>query len=181
MNIDGIRTATAQDATQIAKLVNDAYRPSPEVGGWTHESALVSGPRTNAAMVESAIAARNSTLLVGLHDQEILACVQIEQHGDVSHIGLLAVSPAMQGGGAGKAMLKHAEDFAIQKYGANKFVLAVVTNRSELAAFYVRRGYRKTSAVADYPKDAGVGIPLRADLKVETYEKSAEGLIPVRG
>ncbi|MES2489527.1 MAG: GNAT family N-acetyltransferase [Pseudomonadota bacterium] len=132
-------------------------------------------------MIESAIAAAHSTLLVGLHNQEILACVQIEQHGSASHIGLLAVSPQLQSGGLGKEMLKHAEDFAIEKYGANKFVLAVVTNRSELAAFYVRRGYQKTSEVTGYPKDAGVGTPLRSDLKVEMYEKTAEGLMTVRG
>ena len=155
MCIDGIRVATIQDATQIAKLVNEAYRPSSKAGGWTHESALVSGPRTSVAMIESAIASDNSTVLIGLHDHKILACVQIKPHGDASHIGLLAVSPTLQGGGVGKEMLKHAEAFAIEKYRANKFLLAVVTNRSELAAFYMRRDYQKTSAVTDYPKDAG--------------------------
>ena len=179
MRIDAVRAATLQDAARIVKLVNEAYRPAPESGGWTHESALVSGPRASDAMIESAITADDSTVLVGLGNQVILACVQIEEHGDASHIGLLAVSPMLQGSGVGKKMLQHAEDFAIENYGANKLVLAVVASRSELAAFYVRRGYQKTGAVADYPKAASVGTPLRSDLKVETYEKTVETLIKV--
>ena len=179
MNINVIRAASVQDATQIAKLVNDAYRPRPGAAGWTHESELVSGLRTTVSMIEAAMRLQDAVILVGLCDEEILACVQIEKHDDSSHIGLLAVSPKLQGAGIGKQMLQHAEVLAIEKFRSTKLILGVVSNRNELAAFYVRRGYEKTDAISDYPATAGVGMPLRAGLKVEMYEKSVETVITV--
>lgn len=181
MSIDEIRTATLSDAAQIAKLVNDAYRPPLGAGGWTHESGLVSGARTSTEMIEAAIVLHDSILLVALSNQQILACVQIERHGSASHIGLLAVSPAVQGSGVGKQMLRHAEALALENYRSEKWILAVVSNRNELAAFYARRGYKKTAVVSDYPTTVGVGIPLQSGLKVELYEKAVAAMTEAEG
>jgi hypothetical protein len=49
--------------------------------------------------------------------------------------------------------------------------MAVVSSRSELIAFYLRRGYQKTGVVQDYPLSAGVGTPKFSGLKIEVLEK----------
>ncbi|MDO9177486.1 MAG: hypothetical protein Q7U16_04020 [Agitococcus sp.] len=41
-----LREATPLDTADIVGLVNRAYRPSFENGGWTHERDLVQGNRT---------------------------------------------------------------------------------------------------------------------------------------
>ena len=173
MSMDTFRTANKSDAEAIAQLVNKAYRPETVAAGWTHESDLVSGNRTSVGQVEEVISKRDSVILVGLKDSEIVACVHIEKDGSYCHIGMLAVNPMLQGAGAGKQMLAHAEKYANESFGSEKFVIVVVSSRSELIAFYLRRGYRKTGTVQDYPLWAGVGTPKCSNLKTEVLEKQS--------
>lgn len=171
MSIDTFRTASPSDVEAIAKLVNAAYRPASGASGWTHESNLVSGDRTSANAVAELISKPDSVILVGTQHSAMVACVHIEKHGSNGHIGMLAVSPTLQGAGAGKQMLSHAEEYAHHHFGAEKFVMLVVSARSELVAFYLRRGYQQTGAVTDFPLSAGAGVPKRAGLKIEILEK----------
>lgn len=171
MNIDMVRIANESDASAIAKLVNSAYRPSSDSAGWTHEAELVAGERTSSAQVAETIKRPNSAILVGSENSEIVACVHIEKEGNNSHIGMLAVSPTLQASGIGKQMLTLAENYAIETFGTEKFILVVVSARSELIAFYLRRGYKKTGSVMDYPLSEGVGIPKDPALKIEVLEK----------
>lgn len=171
MSIDTFRTASKSEAGAIAQLVNKAYRPETGPVGWTHESALVSGNRTSAGQVAEVMSKPDSVILVGLKDSEIVACVHVGKDGTNSHIGMLAVNPELQGAGAGKQMLAHAERYASESFGSEKFIMAVVSSRSELIAFYLRRGYQKTGAVQDYPLAAGVGTPKMSGLKTAALEK----------
>ena len=171
MSIDTFHTASKSEAEAIAQLVNKAYRPETGSAGWTHESDLVSGNRTSAGQVSELMSKPDSVILVGLKDSEIVACVHVEKDGSNSHIGMLAVNPKLQGAGAGKQMLAHAERYANESFGSEKFIMAVVSSRSELIAFYLRRGYQKTGVVQDYPLSAGVGTPKFTDLKTEALEK----------
>lgn len=169
--MDTFRTANKSDVEAIAQLVNKAYRPETGTAGWTHESDLVSGNRTSVGQIAEVISKPDSVILVGLKDSEIVACVHVEKDGSYSHIGMLAVNPKLQGAGAGKQMLAHAESYANESFGSEKFIMAVVSSRSELIAFYLRRGYQKTGAVHDYPLSTGVGTPKFSDLKIEVLEK----------
>ena len=174
MTIDLTRIAAINDAAPIAELVNAAYRPSPGAAGWTHESELVSGARTTAMMMESEILRPDSVILIGVSRQEIVACVQVQKKHNEAHIGLLAVKPGLQNSGLGKEMLQHAEKLALDRFGAEKLVLAVISNRQELVNFYIRRGYKSTDDCSGYPASAGVGIPMRTDLVVRRYEKTSK-------
>lgn len=171
MNIDTFRTASKPDAEAIAQLVNKAYRPETGTAGWTHESDLVSGNRTSVDQVVEVMSKPDSVILVGLKGSEIVACVHVEKDGSNSHIGMLAVNPKLQGAGAGKQMLAHAESYASENFGSQKFLIVVVSSRSELLSFYLRRGYQKTGSVMDYPLSAGAGTPKHANLKIEVLEK----------
>lgn len=165
------RNAEKSDAETIAKLVNQAYRPQPGASGWTHESLLVSGDRTTVAQVAELMAKPDSTILVGITDNAITACVHVEKDGQHCHIGMLAVNPILQGAGLGKQILAYAERFARERFEADKFILLVLSARTELIDFYRRRGYAKTGRVLDYPLAAGVGTPRHCDLKIEVLEK----------
>ena len=113
----------------------------------------------------------DSIILVGLKDSEIVACVHIEKDSGNSYIGMLAVSPILQGAGMGKKILALAERYASENYGSEKFIMVVLSSRSELISFYLRRGYQQTGAVMDYPLSAGAGTPKHPDLKIEVLEK----------
>lgn len=171
MSIDSFRTANNTDAEAIAVLVNGAYRPEPGVTGWTHESNLVAGSRTSAVQILETLSRHHSVILVGLNNKAIVACVHVEKDGNNSHVGMLAVNPSLQGAGAGKLMLAEAEKYASSVFGSEKLVMVVVSERTELVSFYLRRGYRKTGLVLDYPISAGTGIPKNPEMKIETLEK----------
>ncbi|NOS89228.1 MAG: GNAT family N-acetyltransferase [Methylococcaceae bacterium] len=169
--IDKYRIANKSDIEAIVKLVNRAYRPASGASGWTHESGLVSGNRTNDSQITEIMSKPDSVILVGLSSSEIIACVHIEKMGKNSHLGMLAVSPALQGVGTGKQMLAHAEMYASVNFGSEKCVIVVVSSRTELISFYLRRNYQKTGVLKDYPLSAGVGTPKLANLKIEVLEK----------
>lgn len=173
MEIDTVRTAVNPDAEAIAHLVNKAYRPGSGASGWTHESDLVSGNRINASQIDKITSKPDSIILVGIKDSEIIACVHIEKDGSSSHIGMLAVNPTLQGTGVGKQMLARAEKHASAIFGSEKFIMVVVSARSELISFYLRRGYQKTDFVMDYPLSASAGNPKHAGLKIEILEKQS--------
>lgn len=101
-----------------------------------------------------------------------MACVHVEKDGNNSYIGMLAVNPDMQGKGMGKQMLAQAEQYARTRFHARKLVMAVVSARHELIAFYLRRGYQKTGTVMDYPLSAGAGSPKHTGLKIEILERN---------
>lgn len=164
-----IKTAELADSEAVTKLVNLAYRPEAGAEGWTHESALVSGDRIDQDRVTTAVQA--GTVLVGKNEQGLAGCVQVEVIDYIVHIGMLAVDPSLQASGIGKQLLAHAEEIAVQKFSARAGVLVVIAARTELVAFYLRRGYSQTDERSMYPMDAGVGTPRREAMRLVTLRK----------
>jgi ribosomal protein S18 acetylase RimI-like enzyme len=165
-----LTTATAADLPALCRLVNLAYRPGTGQAGWTHESALVRGERTDPAQLAAVLAAPGQILL-GWQQQQLVACVHIEPADGYGYIGMLAVDPACQAGGMGKTMLAHAEAVLIQQYRLPRARMSVLAGRPELRAYYLRRGYQPTGQRQPYPLDAGVGLPLDSSLDLEILEK----------
>jgi GNAT superfamily N-acetyltransferase len=171
------RTATAADAPSISVLVNAAYRPAAGAEGWTHESALIAGARTNPAQVTDLLHLPHSAVLLACDaQQQIHGCVHVEAHGDQTHIGLLAVTPGLQDRGLGKQLLAQAEHLAAERFAASMLLLTVVRARQELRAFYLRRGYLPNGATHAYPVHAGVGQPHAGELLLEVLVKPAPAL-----
>ncbi len=171
MSFETFRIAGELDAMAIAQLVNNAYRPELDSPGWTHESGLVSGSRTSVNQVAALISKPDSIILMGFKDSELVACVHVEKDGRNGCIGMLAVNPAVQRVGAGKQMLVLAEKYICENFGSEKFIMFVVSSRSELISFYMRRGYQKTGNIMNYPLSADFGTPIHPDLKIEVIEK----------
>ena len=122
------KEACHSDAEQIANLVNMAYRPEPSAQGWTHESDLVSGQRTNAEQVANLIHA-NGTVLMAYEGNNLLGCVHVERAEPYCCIGMLATMPALQNQGLGKKLLAAAESLAVSRFGAQGFKMSVLSSR----------------------------------------------------
>lgn len=165
-----LRSASAKDAGKIATLVNKAYRPSTHDRGWTHEANLVSGQRTTEEQVLS-LGCSRSSILVLCQDTEIVACIHVKCGENSADIGMLATNPNHQMQGLGKQILNCAERHVLEQFGITTFRMSVLSSRSELIAFYERRGYARTGEIASYPVSAGIGEPIVNGLQVEILVK----------
>jgi len=165
-----LEVAKAEQIDNICDLVNLAYRGE---NGWTKETSLVGGDRTNANELQGYLSNPNAHLLVAVLDAEIVSCVCIEKDGEKAYIGLFAVHPKLQGDGVGKEILHQAESYASAKLNAKKYIMAVVSQRTELIAYYERRGYIRTGDIQEYPTYLDVGVPLEGGLTIEYLEKNA--------
>ena len=167
-----IRIANKNDSSAIASLVNAAYRPGTNKSGWTHESEIVDGDRISIEQV-NALFSEISLLFVAVEDKKIIACVHLAIEGDSGHIGMLATDPEIQAKGWGKLMLENAESYAMDKCAVKRFEMVVISQRTELVSFYLRRGYKRTGNVEAYPMSANVGVPKSTELTVERLVKYA--------
>lgn len=147
-----IRRATAADIPALHPVVERAYRGDSARGGWTHEADLLEGQRTDRETLEAIVADDNERLLIAEQDGTITGCVQLSRRDDGGcYLGLLCIEPTLQAGGYGKQILSAAEDFARSGFGANHMVMTVIDSRSELIAYYERRGYAQTGEKCDFP------------------------------
>lgn len=169
------RTATAGDVGAIVALVESAYRGEASRAGWTTEADLLDGQRTDPEEVAGLIEKTGSRLLLGERAGELLASAHLEKHGATAHFGMFAVRPAAQGGGIGKALLAEAERIARRDWHCRAMRMTVITLRTELIAWYKRRGYRSTGLFKPFPGDnARFGRPRRDDLRLAVLRKPLE-------
>ena len=171
MNIDEYRIATVNDVSELVSLINSAYRPKGSGAGWTHESALISGERINHQQLTDLLQQDRSTVLLGLHKGEIVACVNVNEEAGATYLAMLTVKPSCQNFGLGKEVLQLAEEYAENQYDSSAIHLFVISVRKELYDFYLRRGYVSTEIASDYPANAGVGTPKIEGLKLSLLTK----------
>jgi ribosomal protein S18 acetylase RimI-like enzyme len=169
------RLAENKDAEQISAIVNSAYRGETGLHGWTTEAGFIGGPRVNASQVREMVAAPGNFILVACMQgdpDQLLGCVHVEKHDGEAHFGMLAVNVELQARGVGAFLLKAAEDFARDRLGARKMMMTVIGRRTELIAWYERRGYRATGETQPFPYgDERVGVPLVEGLFFRVFEK----------
>jgi ribosomal protein S18 acetylase RimI-like enzyme len=166
------RAATAADVPAVVALVESAYRGESGLRGWTTESNLLDGQRTDAQDVGEAIARPDSLVLLAEHDGVLVSCCHLEKQGGAAYFGMFAVDPTRQTGGVGKRVIAEAEQLARTRWGVDRMRMTVIVQREELIAFYERRGYARTGQIKPFPYgDARFGIPRRDDLRFEVLEK----------
>jgi ribosomal protein S18 acetylase RimI-like enzyme len=82
----------------------------------------------------------------------LVATVSITDLGDgVAYLGMLAVDPAQQAGGLGRTLIADAQDWAARDFAAHTMRMTVISNRVELIAYYIRRGYVDTGRTCPFP------------------------------
>ncbi len=157
-----ILIASEKDIQDLILLVNSAYRGESSKKGWTTEAELLDGLRTDEKSLNELFKKPGSVILKCTNEKsEIIGCVNLQSEKSSLYLGMLTVSPNLQGGGIGKKLLISSEEFAI----ANNFksiVMTVISVRKELIAWYERHGYGKTGESKPFPTgDPSFGIPLK--------------------
>lgn len=167
-----IRAATPADIPALHALVESAYRGDSARAGWTHEADLLGGQRTDPAMLSAMIGVDATQLLVAEQGGALIGCVAAENRGGLGYVGMLTVAPSQQGGGLGRALLGAAEAHIRSVLGLGRVRMSVISVRTELIAWYRRRGYADTGDTAPFPYgDSRFGAPVRDDLVFVILEK----------
>ncbi len=164
------------DLADIAALVNSAYRGELATKGWTHESYLLGGQRTDEDSLRADLAAKPGATILTLRetaDAKPHACVWVEpSSADGWYVGMVTVSPLRQAGGIGRTMLEAAEAHA-RAQGGTSMQMTVISVRDTLIAWYERRGYALTGETQPFPyDDEKFGEPQRDDLAFVVMKKA---------
>ncbi len=169
-----IRPATLADIPALHCLVERAYRGDSARKGWTHEADLLGGQRTDVEALSEMIADPLQRILLAIGADGLVGCVQVSQkNAGTAYLGLLSVDPDVQAGGLGKALIDAAEDAAQIEFSASKMEMTVIRQRSELIAYYERRGYALTSEERPFPHDdERFGVPVTRDLSFVVLAKA---------
>ena len=169
------RAAGTADIEAVVSLVEAAYRGDSGRRGWTTESDLLDGQRTNAAGVAELIGVPHSRVLLAEQAGALRACCHVGWQDEAGYFGMFAVDPTLQGGGLGRAMLAEAERIVREEWQGQQMRMTVIVQREELIAWYERRGYRRTGEYRPFPYgDERFGIPRRADLRFELLVKDLQ-------
>ena len=160
------RKASTDDFSQLISLINRAYRE--DYGqSWTNEAEFVAGLRIDEQQLRAAFENENFHLYLAEIDHDltslrVVACIGLVFNQNEVEIGTFCVDPIFQNTGIGKTVLSFAEQQALLlQPELNKYVMYVLDVRSELLAYYQRRGYQQTELKIPYPLEANVGQPLR--------------------
>ncbi|WP_296281424.1 GNAT family N-acetyltransferase [uncultured Acinetobacter sp.] len=170
MNHFKFRLAQQTDIPKLVALINAAYRRQ-EGRSWTSEAEIVAGQRVSTSQLAQSLSQANFQLWLAMHDEEykkeeqIVACIGLTINEHDVEIGTFCIAPQVQNQGIGKQVLDFAERYIRQldsneHQHLNAFVMWVLSVRTELIAYYERRGYVRTGVIEDYPLDADVGIPM---------------------
>jgi len=146
------RAAAPSDVAALHPLIERAYRGETAKAGWTHEADMLEGARTSAAELTDLIEDPARVILLSHRDGVLVGCVQIARAGDrLAYLGMLTVEPTLQAWGLGRRLLAAAETEAVRRFGARRMEMTVIHRRSELIAWYERRGYVATGERRPFP------------------------------
>jgi ribosomal protein S18 acetylase RimI-like enzyme len=150
-----ILCALPADIPALAHLVNNAYRGKE---GWTNESHLLEGERTDEAGIAALMADPQAMILEYTDDDNVISgCVYLQKQGDKLYLGLLSVDPVRQGGGIGKDLLGAAVAYAREKECV-AIRITVISARQELIDWYERHGYQRTGETEPFHAGEKFGI-----------------------
>jgi ribosomal protein S18 acetylase RimI-like enzyme len=167
------RSADEGDIADIVALVESAYRGEASRAGWTTEADLLDGQRTDHAAVADLLREPGKLVLLAEIGGSLMGCCQLERKaGAEAYFGMFSVRPGRQGAGLGREILAEAERVAADEWAARLMVMTVLAQRTELIAWYERRGYRRTGEQQPFPYgNERYGIPRRPDLVFDVLAK----------
>lgn len=149
------RIAHAGQSEEITSLVNSVYRGENSKKGWTTEAYFLDGIRITSGNVEEIIKENNNVILLVMLDDKMIGCVHLEKENNFCWLGMLSVDVNYQAHGIGKVIIEKCEHYVKEVYGCNEMRMKVISKRTELIAFYLRRGYKPTGETEDFLTSAG--------------------------
>ena len=153
-----ITPANHSDIPDLVRLVNSAYRGEGGEKGWTNESHLIKGPRTDADSIAQLMDEPHSVILKYTDPEgRLTGCVYLQKQADKLYLGLLSVDPVLQGAGIGKALLNAGDDYG-EKNNCSCIHITVISVREELTAWYERHGYKRTGETEPFHIGERFGI-----------------------
>lgn len=168
-----LRPAREPDYPAIIALTNRAYRVPAGQAAWKVET-VVGSQRIDEALLREDLALNpDARLLIagdGAHDH--LGHVRLDPGPDGTwFLAMLTIDPDRQDGGLGRQLLEASESYG-RDHGARRVQMTVIRQRTELIAWYERRGYARTGQTKPFPYgDKRFGDPTRDDLVFEVLEK----------
>ncbi len=167
-----LRVAGVQDAEIISDLVNSAYRGETSKLGWTTEADLLGGQRTDAEAVREEISRPDNAILMFHRAETLVGSVLLQRREGYAYLGMFTVAPHRQSGGIGKAALALIETWVVANWQVHRLEITVIRQRTELLAWYERRGFVRTGRIQPFPyHDPRAGIPKVDDLEMLVLEK----------
>jgi GNAT superfamily N-acetyltransferase len=134
------RTAQLEDAENIARLVNAAFRP---------ERFFIDADRTNPEKVRALM--QKGKFLLTEEAAVLTGCVYVELRDERGYFGLLAVDPESQRSGLGSRLVAAAEEYC-RAAGCGIMDLTIVNLRIDSPPFYRRLGYVESETLP-FPPD----------------------------
>jgi ribosomal protein S18 acetylase RimI-like enzyme len=170
--------AEISDASDIAQLVNSAYRGESSRKGWTTEADLLEGLRTTTQEVAKIIKREDAFILIGVLNNEIVATISCEWQAlagnNTAYFGMIAVKPKLQNKGYGKQIIAAAEALTRREWRVVGFTMTVISIREELIAFYEKLGYQRTGEFKDFPQNPDLWQPKVEGLNLQYLAKLVE-------
>ena len=133
-----IRRAREQDLPYILKIQAEAfgeYEGTYETTAWTKET-----------LENIKLDAKDKVILVAEWDGAVVGSVRFWNAGGVCVIRLLSVSPAHQGRGIGRALMREIEKYSAD---AHKLYVCTMLRASRNIAMFLNLGYRPESLLPD--------------------------------
>ncbi len=151
MNLE-FKELQKEDIKEVIVLINQAYRAEKKDNAWTTESHLLSGIRVNENMMKEILEEKDTKTYIAKIDNKIVGTIQAKLEGESIHIGLFAVDTKSQASGIGKKLLEFAENSSSKLWEKSTFIMEVISTRTELMQYYIRRGYLNTNSFIEFPK-----------------------------
>lgn len=142
-----VRIAASEDVEAVMAVINSAFRKA--------EWFFIERDRMDAETLRGLMA--KGKFLLAEDNGTLIGCVYLEQRGERTYLGLLAVDPQRQGAGIGSTLMNFAEEHCA-KAGARFIDLRIVNLRTENHAFYLRRGYVETGT-EPFPTELTTKLP----------------------
>lgn len=140
------------DLAALRRVVERAYRGDSARRGWTHEADLLSDTRLDDGELEAVLADPAQALLVLFDGATLLGCVNVaDRGGGLAYLGLLCIDPDRQGERLGRRLMSAAEAHARDIFACHVIEMTVIAQRTELIAYYQRRGWRLTGETKPFP------------------------------
>lgn len=172
------RTASADDASALQRLIQAAFRAEDSRQGWVADTALNARFTIDIAHIAKTITEPDSDFLIASNKAgDIVATIAVSKRDpDHARIFMLAVDQRWQQGGLGRQVLAYAEQYCQRTWGVTRLGLDALSTRQELISWYLRRGYLKTGEMKPFPRDAYSDLDLPEDLVFVQFEKSISSL-----